>query len=570
MALGLTVSVGGGARAELSLEIDIGPDPARSGSPVEPNAGPEIDVRIEVANRGDFVIPNVTVVVPIPESLQTISRPSIIGGSCDSIVGNVNNCDAPETISFPVGDLAPGKGRTVGFSAFAKELAEGEVVTIRARAQVQGDTVIAERSFVVRDAPAFEIALAPDRNPAAAGEELTYTVTWGHVATTRLAPNAMIELALPNGTTFVEASAGGTVVANVVTWSLGDLGPGRSGRERVTVRVDDAVPGALLRAEAEIFDDANTPEIARASATVRVESDITLEVDLTIGPDPIRSGPATSPTLGRELDVRVRVANSGAFLLPAVVIEVPLSARLATLLRPGILGGTCDSIVGNVNNCDFPERARFEIGDLPAGSGRTVGFSVLLPELADASIIGVEAFASAGASGQHIVIERHVVARSEPAFELALTTDREPVGAREALTYTLTWGHVAVARAAPATRLELALPAGTTLLSATSGGELDASGRIVAWNLGELGPGASGEERVTVVVEDENEVVQEGSILRARATIYDDAELREVARAPRATRVQSGASLELALDLGPAPLRSGPLTTDVRGRPLDV
>src|SRR5690606_24522967 len=140
-------------------------------------------------------------------------------------------------------------------------------------------------------------------------------------------------------------------------WSLGDLGPGRSGRERVTVRVDDAVPGALLRAEAEIFDDANTPEIARASATVRVESDITLEVDLTIGPDPIRSGPATSPTLGRELDVRVRVANSGAFLLPAVVIEVPLSARLATLLRPGILGGTCDSIVGNVNNCDFPEPA---------------------------------------------------------------------------------------------------------------------------------------------------------------------------------------------------------------------
>jgi hypothetical protein len=562
----MSLVVAAEARAELQLAIELGADTIRPNAPVAPAFGPELDVRLIVSNTSAFELSNVAVVVPLGTQYLTITRPSIIGGSCNSLIGNVNNCNNPESISFPIGDLPPGGGRTVGFALFVAALADGTEVTISATATATGASVVASETVVVRAEPAFELALAPDSNPVGAGDDLAYTLSWGHVATARLAPAAHLRFELPEGTNFVSASHGGTLDGRTVRWELGDLGPGESGERRVELTVDAGlVEGTLLVARAELSDAAGALEIARAPSVIRVENAVPLELALTLGPDPLRTGIVVDGVPGRTLDVWLTATNRGAFELPEVEIILPLEVRFESLASRSIVGGACDSLIGNVLGCDFPERAIFPVGPLAPGEGRTVGFQVFVRQLPEGSVVGIDAFASSAAANVWVVAEGNALARTDPDYELSLLADRQPVGAGEELEYTLVWGFVEKGRIAPGAMLAFDIPKGAEFLSATSGGVVD--GGVVSWALGDLGPGASGTRSVRVIVD---AALPEGTILESRAEIADSGLPNEAARADDATRIENAIPLRLAFEFGPDPLRSGLPSPGVLGRFSDV
>jgi hypothetical protein len=116
------------------------------------------------------------------------------------------------------------------------------------------------------------------------------------------------------------------------------------------------------------------------------------------------------------------------------------------------------------------------------------------------------------------------------------------------LTYTLTFGNRSTGLVTNAT-LELPLPSGTSLESASDGGEL--VGGVVTWSLGDLAPGTGGVREVEVEVDDG---VAEGTPILAQAVLgADDAD----ARADAFTRVENAVPLTVEVDIDPSPVMPG-------------
>src|SRR5207247_2258593 len=78
-------------------------------------------------------------------------------------------------------------------------------------------------------------------------------------------------------TTFVSATAGGSVAAGVVTWNIGALAAGGSGSVQLVVRVNSPLPNGLLITNGTYSIDSNeTPAIAGLATSNTVTSTVSL------------------------------------------------------------------------------------------------------------------------------------------------------------------------------------------------------------------------------------------------------------------------------------------------------
>ena len=93
-----------------------------------------------------------------------------------------------------------------------------------------------------------------------AGEPFTYTLTFGNVGN-KNPTNVMLTAPIPEGTSFVSATGGGTESGGTVTWNVGLLGVGNSKQVRLTVLVAAGlVDGELIKARAEL-DSGDAQEV---------------------------------------------------------------------------------------------------------------------------------------------------------------------------------------------------------------------------------------------------------------------------------------------------------------------
>ncbi|MBI2823039.1 MAG: DUF11 domain-containing protein, partial [Acidobacteria bacterium] len=100
---------------------------------------------------------------------------------------------------------------------------------------------------------------------AVTGEALTYTITFGNSGGVN-ATNVLIKDTVPAGTTFLSASDGGTLSGGVVTWNIGTLQAGVTGRTvSFTVRVN-ASSGSIVNNNYTI-EATGIPPIAGPPAT---------------------------------------------------------------------------------------------------------------------------------------------------------------------------------------------------------------------------------------------------------------------------------------------------------------
>jgi uncharacterized repeat protein (TIGR01451 family) len=529
----------------LALEIEASPDTA--------TAGRFLDVHLTVSNLGGSTLDPV-LELRLPPHVAAFNQNLLTGDGVCTISGNANvNCEVRERVQWDLLPLAPGERVTVSLPPqLFNTLIGGMVVPFHAEVfepvgGAVGTSSHARTSLVVDNTPVFEVALDDSADPAAPGAEVTYTATFSNVsAASTLGTSLTLEL--PPGTSFVSASDGGTFAGGVVTWVLGTVAAGQGGTRQATVQVDSpGLDGDALRAVARIRDTAVSPNTARAAAVTVVQSGSPLALEIEASPD--------TATAGRFLDVHLTVTNVGASTLDPV-LELRMPPHLAAFNQNLLTGGGLCTISGNGNaNCDFTERVQWDLLPLAPGQRVTVSLS---PQLFNTLVSGMivpfraEVFEPlGGAIGASRHARASVVVDNTTVFEVALDESADPVAADADLTYTVTFGNQSAA-ATLGTTLTLALPPGTSFVSASDGGTF--SGGVVSWSVGTLAAGQGGKRTALVHV---GASAPEGSALRAIARIHDTAVSANTARASAVTVVQPDSPLALEVEANPDPAVAG-------------
>jgi uncharacterized repeat protein (TIGR01451 family) len=522
----------------LSLAYAVNADPVQGGEALR--------TTLTVANRSASTVFGTVLRARMPtEGVSSISAVYFSGGA--TCPGGV--CDPFEFADWNIGTLAPGASVTVSLPApVSSGLVSGRLIVQEAEVRADGVPMVLARHTVSVDADGvLALALDADKDSAASADLLTYTLAYGNRATSS-STGTTLSLPLPPGVSFVSASGGGVLAGNAVTWNLGTLQAGQSGRQQVKVMVGALSSGTLLSINAAQISGISAvtgAEEARASRVTRVQNNPVLGLAYAVNADPARRDEALRTTL--------TVTNRS----DATVFATLLRARMPTEGVDSISsayfsgGATCPGGV-----CDAWEYADWNIGTLAPGASVTVSLPAQVSSgFASGRLIAYEAEVSAG--GVPMMLARHTVSvDADGALALSVDANKDSVAAGELLTYTLAYGNRATSSSTgtntTGTSMSFLLPPGVSFVSATGGGAL--VGSTVSWSLGTLQAGQSGRQQVLVSVD----VLASGTLLPVTAADISGTSAvtgLEQARASLVTRVQNEPVLGLAYAVNADPAR---------------
>jgi uncharacterized repeat protein (TIGR01451 family) len=513
----------------LRLEKTAFPDPAQPGE--------LLTYTITVANQGAAALTGVVLTDEVPAGVS-LSQSNTEGGTCPSGI-----CGSGALVAWDLGTLAPGQSVTrrvrMGVSGVA---ADGAIILNNAKVTAAGTaTALVERAVIVEETPTLILSLEESQEPVAPGGPLTYTLVFANRGTSH-ALGVVLDVTLPDGVSFAGASDGGTLTGGVVSWTLGTVNAGESGRRYLAVQVDAGVAsGTVLLAEAEIRDAGPPVRSARAAETTAVSPATSLRLEKTAFPDPAQPGELLTYT--------ITVANQGAAALTGVVLtdEVPAGVSLAQLNTEG---GTCPAGI-----CGAGALVTWDLDTLAAGQSVTrrvrMGVSGVA---ADGAIILNNAKVTAAGTATAL-IERAVVVEETPTLIVSMEESQEPVAPGGLLTYTLVFANRGTS-AALGVVLEVTLPEGVSSAEASDGGIV--SSGVARWPLGTINQGESGRRHLTVQLDPD---ALDGTVLVAEAEIRDAGPPERGARAAEATAVSAGTLLRLEKSATPDPVGPGELLT---------
>jgi uncharacterized repeat protein (TIGR01451 family) len=231
-----------------------------------------IPVKLTVRNSGSSALTEVKVTDSLPSGLVTDANQS--------------------SVSFDVGNLAPGESKELSFTAKASNT--GDFTNPAKATSAQG--VEAEATATVKVVkPVLEIACeTPER--AIFGRNFEMCLTVRNTGDGDSA-NTVLNAALGGGR-FVSATDGGAVSGANVTWNLGTLAPGATKRVCMTVVAD---AGATLNFSSSVQGVCAEPATTACRTVVEGVPGILLEVVDDVDPIPVGSTTTYS----------IRVTNQG-------------------------------------------------------------------------------------------------------------------------------------------------------------------------------------------------------------------------------------------------------------------
>ena len=523
--------------AEIALTITANPDPVRSAE--------RVYYSLTVTNPDVVVRTNVRLQNQVPLWVMMDEDITLPRGGC-SVGHSGDVCYPGETMNWLLGELGPGESREVILPAIVNaDVVDGTLIDNLAWVTYDGIPVpiTIENSVVVESTASLELSLVGDREPVGAGEMLTYMVTAGNRGTIDEVDH-QLQVSVPEGTTFVSASEGGILSGGKIEWTLDSLDAGASQRHQFTVEVDGgSIDGDVVLGEAILYDTISQEIRSRASTTTVVRTEALGTLEITANPDPVRPGERVYYTL--------TVANPGTVTLTNVWVQdyVPMWVMMdedITLPRGGCSVGHADDL------CYPGETMTWTMGDLGPGESR----EVIVPAIVNSGDVDgtlIENLARITYDGipSPITAEHTAVVESTASLELSLVGDREPVGVGELLTYTVTAGNRGTVDVVD-NLLLVAVPEGTTFVSATEGGIL--SEGKVQWILGNLDAGGSVRRQFTVEVD---ALAINGAVLVGEAELRDTTAQEIRSRASVATAVRSEVLGTLTMIANTDPVRPG-------------
>ena len=430
-----------------------------------------------VSNPGAVAQSNVVLSALVPPYFSAFYAGSqaVPAGTCTD---GASFCTPGETVSWSLGTLAPGEVRVVRISdAVSTGANDGALLPVEAMVTADGVSAIqATHTVVVSElTPPLQVALAADRNPAAAGAQVSYRVRYSNLSGSVTADR--LRVSLPVGMSFVSASDGGAAEGDVVSWPVA-VGPGSNGARELVAQVGAGLDdGALLRAEARFADSAETAS-ASAAHVVAVSAVSPLELAITSSVDPVEDGTA--------LTLRMTVSNPGAVAQSDVLLSALVPPYFSSFYpdSQSLPPGACADAGAY---CTPGETVSWSLGTLAPGEARVFEMSANVSTGAnDGALLSGEAMVSA--SGTSAIQATHTVVVSElaPALQFSLSGPAS-AAAGEFVAYQLDFNNHSTT--VTADTMSVSLPPGMSFVSAGDGAS--ESNGVVTWPVS-IEPGGSG------------------------------------------------------------------------------
>jgi len=208
------------------------------------------------------------------------------------------------------------------------------------------------------DIPVLDIAIDTDVNPVSPGVALVYTITYSNHGS-EITTNSSLKFPLPQGVSFVSASAGGTLNGKTVEWDLNSI-PAHSGAEQqVIVHVDNSLAdGSILEVDnATISGTVNSLQKSSFTSLVTsINSHASQMLAIELDSEPILAS--------EKLVVNLMIKNLSYLEKENVTISLRYPEFLKTLPNEYISdNGNCSG-----TGCDADEFVTWELESLAANS----------------------------------------------------------------------------------------------------------------------------------------------------------------------------------------------------------
>ena len=513
------------ATSALRLTMVANPDPAASLGLVV--------YKVKVRNTSGSTLTNIVVREATQNSASTIVSTITGGGACS----NTASCGPGVVITWPALTLAPGQSQTILFTnQVASGTVDGTLIHSTATVTYSGGSVSQGLALAVNSSAGLRLAIAEDHDPVSPNDTLTYTIVAGNTGSQSLPLSAtgILTATVPQGATFVSASAGGTASGGIVQWNVGAVDAGASGRYTYTVALAGTLgDGAVLQSTARILDGSQS--LVRAVAATEVKGASPIKVVMTANPDP-----AAPLAL---VDYEVKVSNTSTSSLTNVVLTESTQNSANTIVATIVGGGACS----NTAACGPGVIVTWPALTLAPGQTQTLSFT---NQVANGTLNGtlIHNAATVTYPGGSISQGIDLVVSNTQALRLAIGADHDPVAPGDAITYTVVTGNPG-SQSLPLSAagiLTATVPQGTTFASATDGGTLD--GGLVRWSVGAIDAGASKHYTYTVTA---GTTLGDGASLLAFAQILDGA--TSLVRSAASTDVKAASPLTLTMTVSPDP-----------------
>lgn len=513
-------------------------------NPVQPNEAAQIG--LVVSNSSGFTRSGVVLKLSYPAGLKSMYHALSEGGYCDGSVSGGYSCEPGEKLIWNLGSLPSGQSVSVSLPPeVAAATLPGTVIAFNAEvSDDRAEKASASESLTVSNGRNLQLHLGEyTPAPLQAGSALSYRLRFGHTGSSSVAPGSQLILDLPEGASFVAASDGGLLQTRQVVWNLGDLLPGQVGERQVDLRLDSGLQnGTVQKAKAQLTS--SDGQTVRTQTVTPVEASNGIRLALDLNPSPAKAGTVVNSKLV--------VSNAGYFDRSNVTVRLRFPTGLAPLDHSLIDQGACDGSVSGGYNCDAQEILEWKLGTIPAGTSRSIQFTPRIDSVAlPGSVIGLDAIARDSQNNKAISKEVIQVVANQ-TLQLNLTeVDQSPVALGSKQRYQLSYGNTASSGSVANSVLQVRLPNGSRLVSASEGGTVQANG-LLQWTLGALGPGQVGERRFEL---ETDPYLAPGSLLRPEAALRADG--GRLIRSEVVSRVEGPSELKLAIDVNANPAIPG-------------
>ncbi len=428
--------------------------------------GDQLTYTLSVANTGNANALNATLEDTLPPNTSFVSATGDFTLNADTVQWSV--------ASLPAG----GAGAVTLVVLVDSPLDPG--TSILNSATLDADNSPPTTSEVVtqiESTPLLKLEKVASSNPVAPGSMLTYQLTASNTGNANSTTATLVDQ-LPDNTTFVAASAGGTFANGAVTWDLGSLLVGLPATVSLTVQVASPLDNGTIITNNALLSADNAPDVTTINEVV-----VNSAPELTIA----KSADKDVLQPGEVINYSIDIGNTGNAVARSTVVFdlLPDNTSFVSASRPATLDG---------------REISWEIGDLTPGDKPQLRLVVQADSPLDNQTI-IDNFAAVGAENAEPKVASHKsVIESNPVLSLSKTADRSTAQPGDQVTFTLGYANTGNANAASAV-ISDPIPAFLSFVSATGGGT-DQGGTVV-WNLGELIAGdPQGQVTVTFQVAD--------------------------------------------------------------------